>query len=139
MEVVIRVVAWTNVDPWFRYHGLAIDQPLNSDFWRSQPEKIVGVTARYFTFTRTVDLESGKHYVIYGNSTTLKDGVWIAEIYINDKLVGRKNDIYRGNFLKVEFEVGKPPEYGEYVAPAIIGIAAPMIIGGVIAYNEVVK
>ena len=139
MEVEIKVVAWSDVDTWARFHGLAIDQPLNADFWRSQPEKIVGLTPRWnprFTYTKTVDLEPGKHYVIYGNSTTLEDGVWIAEIYINNKLMGRKDDIYRGNFLRVDFEVGGPVEWGEYIIPIVAGGGVVAAVGGVIAYNE---
>jgi len=144
MEVEIKVVAWSDVDIWDRYHGLAIDQPLNADFWKSQPEKIAGRTwmrKTRFTYTKTVDLEPGKHYVIYGNSAT-EDMVWIAEIYINNKLMGRKDDIYRGNFLRVDFNVGAPGgpggpvEWGEYIIPIVAGGAVVAVIGGVIAYNE---
>lgn len=104
-EIKIRIESKATTDRYGRYHGKSIDEPLNNDWWRSQPEKNIGVSAGSFVHEETVDLDLGRHYVEYAASGYVPNYAWHAKIYINDKLVG-EGDVGRHTHLKVNFLVG---------------------------------
>jgi hypothetical protein len=140
VKVTIRIESYPTTDVWLRYHGLAIDQELNEDFWISQPHKIIAVEGRYFTYEKTVDLTPGDHTVEYAASGYVPDYAWHARIYVDGKLVA-EGDVgrYKANHLKARFTVGAAVETWWLPIALIGGLAGVIFIGGVIAYNEVRK
>lgn len=106
VSVEIKIVT-TETDPYVRYHGKAVDQPLDSSFWTTQPDKIFKTTGSGFTHTQTVELTDGSHYVIYGNSAA-SSYPWHANIFANGTLIAEGN-VDRGNPLRAEFIIGTPP------------------------------
>jgi hypothetical protein len=141
VKVKIRVESTPTTDTWWRYHGLAVDQPLNEDFWISQPEKVIGVSPpQPFTYEAELDLAPGKHTVEYATSGYVPDYAWHAKIYVNDKLVA-EGDVGRAkeNHLKAEFTVEGPTMPSmEWMLILIAGVAGAILLGGIIAYNELV-
>jgi len=105
VSVEISVIAETT-EPYVRYHGKAVDQPLNADFWLTQENKIIGTTSRGLAHTQTLDLADGAHYVIYGNSAAVGYD-WQARILINGELVA-EGDVDRSTPLRADFTVGVP-------------------------------
>ena len=106
VTVEIQIVTSTT-DPYVRYHGKTIDQPLNSDFWTIQKEAIISTVRGGITHTQKLELENGSHYVIYSNSAA-EGYPHNARIIINGELVA-EGDITRRNQLKADFSVGIPP------------------------------
>lgn len=88
-EVSIRIVANAVRDPYARFHGVAIDQELNGNFWISQPEKVAGVSAATFVYERRISLAPfAKHMIVYAPSGKYPDYSWKAEITVDEiKLV----------------------------------------------------
>jgi hypothetical protein len=105
VTVEIGVEASSTVDSWTRYHGLAIDQELNSDFWISQPEKVITVYPSPISFSEMVRLTVGTHTITYGNSA---ESDWDAKIYVNKQLIA-SGKVSRYNFLKATFTVTTAP------------------------------
>jgi hypothetical protein len=107
--VSIRIEASTTVDPYARYHGLAVDQDLGAyppGFWVSQPGNVVGITVNTFVYTAEVSLPSGTHTVTYGNSAE-RGYEWNARIYVDGQLVA-SGTVSRYSFLKATFTVAPP-------------------------------
>jgi len=129
VKVNIRIEAFSVNDPYWRYHGKAVNQTLNADFWTTQPEKMIGTsTTRSFSHEQTVDLPAGSHYVIYGNSS-IEEYKWHARIYVDGRLIA-EGDVHRRSFLRADFTVGVPP----IPAPPIpwiqvFMISLPIILG----------
>ncbi len=105
-EDTIKIVT-TESDPYARYHGMSIDQSLDSSFWSTQPDKVFKTTSAGFTHTQTVTVAEGSHYVIYGNSASA-GYMWHAKIFFNGTLVA-EGDVDRGNPLRADFTVGEAP------------------------------
>jgi len=55
-EVSIRIEANAVRDPYARFHGVAVDQELNTSFWITQPEKVIGVSGATFVYERKYTL-----------------------------------------------------------------------------------
>ena len=111
MTVKIKIEAWPTTDVYYRYHGLAVDQELNEDFWRSQPHKVIGVTPpQPVVFEKTLDLAPGEHTLEYATSGYVPDYAWHAKIYVDGKLAA-EGDVgrYKQHHLKAKFTVGAPP------------------------------
>jgi LPXTG-motif cell wall-anchored protein len=92
-------------DTFPRNHGLAIDTPLNSDFWTSQPNLIINSTSgtNIFTYSTTVDLAVGNHQLTYGVSA-FSGAYWTATISLNGAQAAQAVvDAY--HFLTVNFNV----------------------------------
>lgn len=104
-KVRIRIESKRTTDVFWRFHGKSIDEPLNNDWWKSQPEKNIGVARAPFVHEETVDLEPGRHYVEYAASGSVPEYAWHAKIYVNERLVG-EGDVGRRTHLKVTFLVG---------------------------------
>jgi len=133
VQVRIRIEASTTVDPYLRYHGKAVNQALNTDFWDTQPEKVIGTTFNSFSHEQTVDLPAGRHYIIYGNSS-IEGYEWHARIYVNDRLVA-EGDVHRRRQLRADFTVEAPP-----VPMPSWTIPASIFLGIVtLAFSEAVK
>ncbi|MCD6100876.1 MAG: hypothetical protein J7K33_09890 [Candidatus Marinimicrobia bacterium] len=105
VEVEIKIEA-SSKDPYARYHAVAIDEDLMSVFWKNQPDKIVKTAAGKFNYVKKVDLEPGRHYVVYGVSAPCKDPYyWHAKIYINGREVISSGRVCSGNYLEAYFTV----------------------------------
>ncbi len=120
VSVEIRIVTTPITDYFLRYHGKAVDEPLDISFWITQPGNIIATTGAGFTDTQTVELVEGTHYVIYGNSGGGADYVWHAQLFINGILVA-EGDVHRHNQLMGNFTIkdgsviGLPPREVESV------------------------
>jgi hypothetical protein len=103
-SVTIRVRSGSAQDPYLRFHGLAIDQPLNDDFWNSQPEKVLGTSGKIGNFTKTLDLPSGEHTLEYATSADA-GYMWNAVVTVDRRPVayGRTD---RRTHIKGSFTVG---------------------------------
>ena len=108
MKVEIEIVSKAVGDMYYRYHGKTIDKELSSNFWRTQREAVIGIAARSFRHTQKVELDPGRHYVVYGISTSV--GYWDATIRANGVVIG-EGRIRRGQWLKAEFLVTPFPPY----------------------------
>jgi len=122
VSVEITVIAETT-EPYVRYHGKAVDQPLNADFWTTQTDKIIGTTPRGLTHTQTLDLEDGDHYVVYGNSAS-GGYTWHTKILVNGELVA-EGDVDRGTPLRADFTVGvpSPPAPTDLILPIALTLS----------------
>jgi hypothetical protein len=139
-KVSIRIESYPTTDIYLRYHGKAVDQVLNDDWWVSQPHKNIGVTPpQPFTHEETLDLAEGEHTVEYAVSGYVPEYAWHAKIFVNGRLVA-EGDVGRHNHLKAEFTVVAPLVDTWWwiiaLAGALVGV---ILIGGAVAYNEVVR
>ncbi len=116
VSVEIKIVT-TETDPYVRYHGKAIDELLDTNFWRTQPNKIIKTTRTGFTHTQTVDLTEKSHYVVYGNSAE-SDYMWHAKLFINNELIA-EGDVDRYHPLRADFTITAPTPPVELPLPAI--------------------
>lgn len=82
-KVTIVVDATAVDDAYARFHGKAIDSTLDSRFWETQPDKVIGISATSFHHEQTVELKAGRHTVEYGVSAFV--GLWNARITVNGK------------------------------------------------------
>jgi len=105
MEIKIKIESKATTDTYVRFQGKSIDEPLNDDWWLSQPNKNIGIAAGSFTHEQTVDLKQGRHYIEYAASGYVPNYAWHAKIYVNDKLIG-EGDVGRDTHLRVDFLVG---------------------------------
>jgi hypothetical protein len=149
VKVTVKIESYPTTDVYWRYHGLAIDQELNEDWWVSQPEKNIATTpAQPFSYKTTVELAEGEHSVEYAVSGYVPDYAWHAKIYVDGRLVA-EGDVGRlkANHLKAKFTVGAapppptPPTAETWWLPIALigGLAGVIFVGGVIAYSEVRK
>jgi len=117
-EVTIKIEATPTTDTLPRYHGKAIDQTLNTDFWLTQKEKMISnpdwgeypegpAYDSAFTHTETVTLAEGKHTIRYAPSSS-PGYEWKATIYINDESLGEQTGLTRDKQYTAEFTVGEP-------------------------------
>ena len=105
VKVNIRIESYQTTDTYARFHGKAVDQSLDSNFYETQPGKVIGTAgAAGLIHEQTVDLAEGTHYVIYGNSGYVPDYAWHAKIYINGGLVA-EGDVGRRTHLRADFTV----------------------------------
>ena len=103
----IRIEATSSVDPWVRYHGLAIDEELKPGFWTAQPEKIIGAQSQPFSYTTTVSLSPGGHTITYGNSAP-SGYEWDVKIYVDNQLIAT-GQVSRDKYLRASFTITPPP------------------------------
>ncbi len=128
VKVEIKIETISN-DPYTRYHGKTVNEPLDPNFWETQPDKIIGTSRSRFTHTQTVEIAEGSHYVIYGNSSII-DYPWHAKIFVNGTLITEGN-VYRGHPLRAEFIIGTPPTPtppAESWLPAIVSAIAGAVL-----------
>jgi len=103
--VKIRIESRATTDTCWRSHGKAVDQPLDDYWWKSQPEKEIGVAGDSFTHEQELDLKRGLHTIEYATSGSVPDYAWHAKIYVNGKLMG-EGDVGKHTHLKVRFWLG---------------------------------
>lgn len=137
--VTISILA-TSTDGFPRFHGLAVDGDLLSDFWLYQTDKMIGntVDGEYspFNWEGQFELTQGTHRVVYGNSgyaqgTTPQGGPWPwhTKIFVDGKLVG-EGDVGREVYLSANFEVGvAPPPSISWQTIAIAGVGFALLAG----------
>jgi len=110
-EVLITLIVWPVDDRISRYHGVTIDKGLNRDFYRSQPDTVIQITAQAFTHIYTHILSVGTHTVEYGNSGYCEEleGYgrlnWGARILIDEIPLIENECIGRDKHLKASFTV----------------------------------
>lgn len=93
-SVTIKVES-TPIQDWYaRYHGVSLDEPLDSRFWQTQPEKIIKTTGSAFTWEQTYSLSSGEHYFVYAPSSYWPNYYWNTKIYVNGQLVAQGDTGY---------------------------------------------
>jgi len=141
VQVKIRIEATSVNDPYARYHGKDIDNPLDETFWNTEPDKIIGTTRNTFSHEQTVDLAPGDHYVEYGNSGNA-GYYWNGVIYVNDQKVA-EGPVDRRRHIRGSFKVeGAPPTPPPPIPIPQIplewlifgGIAGAIVIAGIASY-----
>lgn len=85
-RTVIKIQAWRTTDTYSRSHGLTVDRDLPENWWLLSGYQFL-VTSSPFTYTRTVYLLPGSHFVEYSASGYVPNYAWHARIYINDVLI----------------------------------------------------
>ncbi len=73
-------------DAYTRYAGMAIDEPLEPNFWNVRQDQILQTVMGNIEIIRTVDLSEGLHTIEVGVSAH-PDTPWEVEIYANDVLI----------------------------------------------------
>jgi hypothetical protein len=133
VNVKIRIESYPTTDIYTRYHGKAVDQALNNDWWISQPEKNIATTPDPLTHEQTLDLAPGSHTVEYAVSGYIPNYAWHAKIFVNGKLLA-EGDVARDQHLKATFEVPYLP-----VAAAVpwLQIVAPAALGTVLYFYSI--
>ncbi|MBA7607189.1 hypothetical protein ES703_14347 [subsurface metagenome] len=106
VSINIRIDAKVTTDTINRYHGLAIDEPLNRDFWNTQPEAKIGMAAGSFSYTKQIELDTGLHTLEYGTSGYCPDYAWTATLYIADVEIATESCIGRDKHMVTNFRVG---------------------------------
>src|SRR2546422_744571 len=82
----ISISVVTIDDKYCRTFGLLIDQQLNyPDFWNSQPNSVIGVGCKKFSYSNTYSLTPGAHFLELGVSAWV--GNWEAKITVNGVLM----------------------------------------------------
>lgn len=94
-KTVIKIQAWRTTDTYSRSHGLAVDRDLPENWWLLSGYQFL-VTASPFTYTTTVYLLPGDHFVEYAASGYVPNYAWHAKIYINDVLIA-EGDVGRNS------------------------------------------
>jgi hypothetical protein len=111
----LRVEGEAVNDPYVRYYGLGIDQPLDRAFWSTQPHKVRDTVVGYFV--DELDIPDTTTYVMVGISAY--QGYWTIRVYVNDKLIGEKNcaipDAYPGSPGYPRFDVAVPSGAKAYI------------------------
>lgn len=133
-SVKIRIESFTSIDPYPRYHGKSVDSSLDQFFWSNEPSKIIGVAGQAFIHEQTVELSSGSHYIVYGNSGYVSlPYYWETKILV-DGVIKAQGRTGRDGQLKADFTVGVPPEEKPpvekpVVSPWLLGLAAVAVVG----------
>jgi len=135
--VKIRIEAHSPTDRYWRFHGLSIDEPLDEEFWRTQPDKIIGVTSRpaVFIWEEEFDLPAGRHTIFYGNSAYIEPAryKWFAKMYVNDNLVA-EGEVGRERHLTAVVDVTGVEVPNLWL---LIAVAIPLIsVGGLILLHK---
>lgn len=149
VEVLIRIEAVTELDPYLRYHGKGVNQSLDNVFWDTQPQKVIGTKFYSLIHEQIVDLPVGSHYVIYGNSS-IESLPWGAHIYVNGELKG-DDGVWRGHPVRADFMVteaytpgfweqlhAKWAELEDWQKAAVVASVPAIILGGV-GVSRVIK
>ena len=122
VSVEIKIVT-TESDPYARYHGMTVNQSLDSIFWSTQPGAVFKTSSAGFTYTKTVNLAEGSHYVLYGNSAAASYP-WHTKIYAGGTLIA-EGDVVRGSHLRGDFTVTEAEPEGVtinvFLSPAKAG------------------
>jgi len=144
----------TPVDVWARYIGRSVDRPLDREFWRTQPETVIGVTPygsppKTFTYSETLDLDPGDHYVdcaTSGYAEEVPDTFWYVELWVNGEYLG-KEICGRDRIVRFSFTVGAPLPWWEQPVPVLGvplwvlltlcgGVAGIVVVSAVVAEQE---
>lgn len=102
-KCIIKIQSWPTTDYYSRSHGLAVDKDLPEGWWNLQGYQFL-VTSQSFTYTRTVYILPGSHFVEYAASGYVPNYAWHAKIYINDVFI-IEGDVGRvsANHLRASF------------------------------------
>lgn len=87
VKKTIKIITKPETDIYYRYHGLAINEVLSTDWHAWTSEQKIAVEGREFTYEKEYDFDFGKHTITYSNTGQIPKYSWYTEIYINNKLV----------------------------------------------------
>ena len=86
-------------DPYSRFVGIAVDEPLPSRFWETARDKVVGTRFRHFEYE--AELSDKRHTITVGVSSPCQEPyLWSVDVYVNGKLV-KSGKVCGGKFLTV--------------------------------------
>jgi len=131
VNVKIVIAATAVGDPYSRFHGKAIDETLNTDFWVSQTYTILRTATGTLHHEQTVDLKAGRHTVEYGVSCFV--GKWVAKITANGKEIA-SGDITIDKHLVGSFLLGPG-----FLLPILIPLQIPILKARVLTFPPVLK
>jgi len=104
-SVSINIQAYPTTDIYPRSQGLAVDTPLPNPWWPPYQSGYEFETASgSFSYTTTVTLNHGSHYVQYAASGYIPNYAWHGKIYINGVLTA-EGDVARDQPLQANFSV----------------------------------
>lgn len=139
VKVTIAVEANTeegNRDPYPRYVGLSIDEPLEKGFYNTQPEKIIGIAFGKFKWEKEVELSPGRHTVQTGVSSWA-DYKWDTILKANGKVVAQGKTSASGhNYLSAAVIIGpggrvaQTPKIGSGIPPIATNVINMVRIRG---------
>jgi len=100
----ITIVAWPTTDCtcYSRSWGLTTDQPLPVPWW---PQYQITVQNSNHTYTTSMTLATGQHYVEFGVSGFVPNYAWHAKIFVNGNFRA-EGDVGRFNHLRAYLIVG---------------------------------
>jgi len=93
-------------DPWYRYHGLAVDKDLPPAWWKDE-RYIIGCSRGYFEYKRRIRLTPGRHKIVYSVSAS-GSYYWEATIRIPELGISKtfpRVQRYTHTYAVLEFEV----------------------------------
>jgi len=102
-KCIIKIQSSPTTDFYSRSHGLAVDVDLPELWWTLQGYQFM-VTGTAFTYTKTVYILPGSHFVEYAASGYVPNYAWHAKIYINNVFIV-EGDVGRNsaNHLRASF------------------------------------
>lgn len=104
-QIPITIESSGVADTTTRFHGLAVDEPLDPQFWETQQDAIIGNAANLFEYRQEVELGTGVHTIEYGNSAPPQ--CWKATISVGDTVVATSGNVGQGRHLIAQFIIGR--------------------------------
>jgi len=112
VKVEIKIWAKPTTDTYARRFGLTIDETLPPDFYITKPEAKIKhpatgedfITDAEFTLTLEREVAVGDHTIVFAPSSPT-GYYWEAELFINDKSLGKQINICKESPYYTEFTV----------------------------------
>jgi len=79
----------SRIDTEPRYFGKSVNEPLNADFWVSEPRKVVGVFRGSFGHSQTWGMPAGSQLTFEFNTSAPSSAGWICNVYVMQIKDGR--------------------------------------------------
>jgi len=141
MEVRIDYYFWSDVDTWVRLFGRSIDEPLNHDWYVTQPDNTIGEAARSFSYSETVDLPEGEHYVecrTSGYAEEYPEYRWRVKVTVNGLDVG-EDTCGRDKAARFAFQVEEAPADSWWLPVGVAASLGAVAVVGLIAHQAVAE
>ena len=130
-KVIIVIDSSTVDDIYARYHGKAVDTTLDTRFWETQPDKVIGISATSFHHEQTIELKAGRHTVEYAVSAYV--GSWDTKITVNGKEIA-SGPVTVNQHLTGSFLLGPG-----FILPILVPLQTPLLKMKLLTFPPILK